>query len=293
MKKVLLTGFSGFLGSTILDFLENNNYEVVKVGRTKKADIQCDLSLDKLPYAAVDYVIHVAGKAHVMPKTDLEKEAFFKVNYIGTKNLLTGLNIEKLKTITFISTVAVYGKESGELINETAPLLGDTPYALSKIKAEETLINFGNKNKINIVVLRLPLITGKNPVGNLSGISNAIRKGYYFRIGKGDAQRSIISAMDVAKVIPDVLNLNGIYNYTDCTHPTIAQIDAVIAKKYNKKIKKLPKFLIKMIGKIGDNIPFFPFNSSKFEKLTNTLTFSNTKILSQIKFKPQNGLKDI
>tara|TARA_R110001606_G_scaffold237731_1_gene385756 strand:+ start:50 stop:931 length:882 start_codon:yes stop_codon:yes gene_type:complete len=293
MKKVLLTGFSGFLGNTILDFLEYNKYEVVKVGRNNKADIKCDLSLDKLPNVEVDYVIHVAGKAHVIPKTDIEKDEFFKVNYNGTKNLLTGLNLVKLKTIIFISTVAVYGKETGELINETAPLLGVTPYSLSKIKAEEILIKFGAKNNIKVVVLRLPLITGKNPVGNLSGLSNAIQKGYYFRIGKGDAQRSIISAKDVAKVIPELLNLNGIYNYTDCTHPTIAQIDTVIANKYNKKIKKLPKFLLELISKIGDIIRVFPFNSSKFEKLTKTLTFSNKKILQHIKFKPINGLSDI
>lgn len=293
MKKVLLTGFSGFLGNTILDFLENNKYEVVKVGRNKKADILCDLSINSFPEVEADYVIHVAGKAHVIPKTIEEKEDFFKVNYIGTKNLLTGLNLDKLKTIIFISTVAVYGKEVGELIDENTPLKGVTPYALSKTKAEETLMNFGAKNNINVVVLRLPLITGKNPVGNLQSMIKAIQKGYYFRIGKGDAQRSIISAIDVAKVIPDVLNLNGIYNYTDCTHPTIAQIDTVIGKKYNKKIKKWPKPLLKWFASIGDIIPFFPFNSIKFNKLTNTLTFSNKKILKEIKFKPNNGLKSI
>lgn len=290
---LLLTGFSGFLGSTILDFLENNKYKVLKVGRGVKADIKCDLSLDKLPNVEVDYVIHVAGKAHVIPKNDIKKGEFFKVNYIGTKNLLTGLNLEKLKTIIFISTVAVYGKDTGKLIDETSPLLGDTPYALSKIKAEKALISFGAKNNINVVVLRLPLITGLDPVGNLQSMIKAIQKGYYYRIGKGEAQRSIISAMDVAKVIPDLLSLNGTYNYTDCSHPTIAQIDTVIAKKYNKKIKKLPKSLLALVAKIGDVIPFFPFNSFKFEKLTNTLTFSNKKILSQIKFKPINGLNDI
>lgn len=293
MKKVLLTGFSGFLGSTILEFLEKNKYEVVKAGRNKKADIQFDLSNNILPQVEVDYLIHVAGKAHIVPKTNIEKEDFFNVNYIGTKNLLTGLNLDKLKTIIFISTVAVYGKETGELIDENTPLKGVTPYALSKIKAEEALTNFGAKNNINVVVLRLPLITGKNPVGNLQSMIKGIKKGYYFRIGKGDAQRSIISAIDVAKVIPDLLNLNGIYNYTDCTHPTIAQIDTVIARKYNKKIKKLPKLLLKWIAKIGDIIPFFPFNSNKFDKLTNTLTFSNKKILREIKFKPNNGLNSI
>ena len=116
-KKILLTGSSGFLGSYILKFLENENYEVVKVGRSVKSDIKIDLSLNKLSKIHVDYVIHVAGKAHVVPKTEEEKKEFFRVNYIGTNNLLYGLDTTKLQSIIFISTVAVYGKEVGELID--------------------------------------------------------------------------------------------------------------------------------------------------------------------------------
>jgi len=86
-KKILLTGSSGFLGSHILEFLKNKNYEVIKLGRSVQSDIKIDLSLNKLFKIDVDYVIHVAGKAHVIPKTEEEKKEFFKVNYIGTKNL--------------------------------------------------------------------------------------------------------------------------------------------------------------------------------------------------------------
>ena len=45
------------------------------------------------------------------------------------------------KALVFISTVAVYGCESGELITEEHPLEGETPYAKSKILAEEYLTN--------------------------------------------------------------------------------------------------------------------------------------------------------
>lgn len=292
-KKILLTGSSGFLGSYILHFLENKNYEVIKVGRSLTSDINIDLSINKLSKIDVDYVIHVAGKAHVIPKTEEEKKEFFKVNYIGTNNLLHGLDPTKLQSIIFISTVAVYGKEVGELIDEKSPLLGNTPYALSKIKAEKSIIDFGIINNIRTVVLRLPLVTGKNPSGNLSAIIKAIDKGYYFRIGKGLAKKSIIAASDVANLIPELFNLNGVYNLTDVKHPMISEIDSIIAKKFNKKIKSIPMYLIKVIAKIGDIFYFFPFNSSKFEKLTKNLTFSNKKLFNDIKYRPSKGLSDI
>ena len=292
-NKILLTGSSGFLGSYITDFLKNKNYEIIKVGRSVNSDINIDLSLNKLSKIDVDYVIHVAGKAHVIPKTKEENNKFFKVNYIGTNNLLCGLDTTKLQSIIFISTVAVYGKEVGELIDEKCPLLGNTPYALSKIQAEQSIIDFGITNNIKTVVLRLPLVSGKNPLGNLSAIIEAIDKSYYFRIGKGEAKKSIIAASDVANLIPELFNLNGVYNLTDIKHPMISEIDSIIAKKFNKRIKRIPKGLIRIIAKIGDIFSFFPFNSSRFDKLTKNLTFSNKKLFNEIKYRPSNGLSEI
>ena len=293
MKKILLTGSSGFLGSYILDFLENENYELVKVGRSEKSDIKIDLSLNRLSKIEIDYVIHVAGKAHVIPKTEEEKEEFFKTNYIGTNNLLYGLDVTKLQSIIFISTVAVYGKEIGELIDEKSPLNGNTPYALSKIQAEQSIIDFGIRYNIKTVVLRLPLVTGKKPLGNLRAIIKAIKKDYYFRIGKGDAKKSIIAASDVANLIPELFDLNGVYNLTDINHPMISEIDSIIAKKFNKRIKRIPEGLIRIVAKIGDTFSSFPFNSSKFDKLTKNLTFSNKKLFNEIKYRPSRGLCEI
>ena len=293
MKKVLLTGFSGFLGSVILKSLEHKKFQVVKLGRIDKSDIKIDLSINTFSKIEVDFVIHVAGKAHVIPKTKEQTDDFFKTNYIGTNNLLNGLSLVKLKSIIFISTVAVYGKETGELIDEETPLNGKTAYALSKIKAEQSIIDFGITNNINTVILRLPLVTGKNPLGNLSTIINAIKKGYYFRIGRGDSKKSIIAASDIANLIPELFDLNGVYNLTDIRHPMISEIDSIIATKLNKKIKKIPKFVIKFISKIGDLFSFFPINSSKFDKLTKDLTFSNKKLFDKIKYRPSSGLTEI
>lgn len=291
--KIILTGSSGFLGTHILNFLQRENYVVTKLGRDISSDIQYDLCLNNKINFEADILIHAAGKAHIIPKKEKEKDEFFKVNYLGTKNLLNSINSKKLKAIIFISTVAVYGRETGVLIEETASLMGTSPYAKSKIQAEKLLMDFGLNNNVKIIILRLPLITGNNPVGNLNNLTEMIKKGYYFRIGEGKAKRSLVSAKDVARVIPYLFNLNGIYNFTDCNHVMISQIDSIIAKRYNRKIKKLPKGLMKLIGKIGDVFPLLPFNSLMFEKLTKTLTFSSDKIFNEINYRPTNGLSDI
>ena len=73
----------------------------------------------------------------------------------------------------------------------------------------------------------------------------------------------------------------------------ISEIDSIIAKKFNKKIKSIPLCLIKFIAKIGDIFYFSPFNSSTLEKLTKDLTFDNDKIFNDIEYRPSKGLSDI
>ena len=293
MSNILLTGHSGFLGSHIKTFLRGKDYNLINLGRSKDSDIICDLGNETFQSKDIDYVIHVAGKAHSIPENQAQIDEFYKVNYEGTKNLIHSIGNLKIKTFIFISTVAVYGKETGELIDEISPLLGDTPYSLSKIKAEQALLDFSKAKDVKLVILRLPLITGEGAVGNLNSIIKAIKKGYYFRIGKGDAKRSIIAAVDVAEVMPELFEIEGTYNYTDCIHPKISEIDTVISMKYNKKVQILPFFLMKLISNLGEILPFFPFNKIRFKKLTKTLTFSNEKILNQINYKPLKGLSEI
>ena len=69
----------------------------------------------------------------------------------------------------------------------------------------------------------------------------------------------------------------------------ISEIDSITAKKFNKKIKSISVYLIKVISKIVDIFYFFPFNSSKFKNLT----FSNKKLFNDIKYRPSKGLSDI
>ncbi|KAA3640049.1 MAG: NAD-dependent epimerase/dehydratase family protein, partial [Bacteroidetes bacterium] len=184
MDNYLLTGAGGFLGSKIFEVL-SQDHNVLRLGRSFSNDIVVDLG-KQVPEMAVpiDFVVHCAGKAHVVPKNIEEAEQFFLVNEQGTINLLMGL--EGLKTlprlIIFISTVAVYGLNKGEQIDESFPLNGRTPYARSKINAEHAVKKWCKKNGVKAVILRLPLVVGKDAPGNLRTLTRAIHKGRYFSI---------------------------------------------------------------------------------------------------------------
>ena len=288
--KVLLTGATGFLGKYLLSELDAQKIQVDSVGRTADNSFQCDLVKDslELPSDAIyDMIVHNAGKAHFVPRNEAEGKVFYDVNVGGTEKLLEALMSlkNKPKCFVFVSTVAVYGLEVGENINETNPFNGNSPYAMSKIEAEKLVQDWCSESHVNCVILRLPLVVGENAPGNLGAMERAIKKGYYFRLGSGNARRSMVNAVDVAKLIPSLIDKNGIYNITDGLHRSFAEMDTFLAQKHGKTVKKIPVWMGKLIAKVGDFIPGFPLNSYRLGKLEQSLTFNDDKARQELDWK--------
>lgn len=288
---VLLTGSTGFLGKKIVE--ENKDCDFVFLNRQSEKQgektIICDLSSEQpiLPLEyCFDIVIHVAGKAHFIPRTEHEKKLFYQVNTDGTINLLKSLNTLKTKpkAFIFISTVAVYGLSQGVSITEDAPLMADDPYGHSKVLAENAVLEWGKQHNICITILRLPLVIGEQPLGNLKAIIQGIQKGYYFSIGEGKAKKSMVLATDVAKIMKVVAPIGGIYNLTDGYHPSFRELEITIALSLNKRNPFImPFWVAKWIGFVGAGIntvvgkKIVPLDNSTLKKIVSPLTFSDGK----------------
>lgn len=291
---LLFTGASGFLGSNIIQLL-NGAYNIISVGLSPQDTYLVDIATDIPTFIdAFDVVFHAAGKAHSVPKTEAEKRLFFDVNLQGTKNLCTALERSGIpKAFIFISTVAVYGCDSGENITEEHPLNGTTPYALSKIKAEKYLQGWCAMHNVKLSILRPSLIAGPNPPGNLGAMIRGIRNGKYLSIAGGKARKSVLMVQDIANFLPMLIEKGGIYNVCDSYQPSFRELEMVICKQLNKKRPiSIPYWLAKSMAVIGDCLgEKAPINSLKLRKITSSLTFSNEKAVRELKWKPMNVLE--
>ena len=293
MEKLLFTGGTGFLGKNAMPVLKER-YEVTTCGITKNDMIKANFVTDvpELP-EKYDIVLHACGKAHVVPKTEAEKKTFFDVNYTGTKHLCEAL--EKVgvpKAIVFISTVAVYGCEYGDLITEEHPLEGKTPYAKSKIMAEEYLTEWCNKNTVVLGILRPSLLAGKDAPGNLGAMVNGVRKGFYMNIAGGKVIKSILMAEDIARILPSLVEKGGTYNVCDTRQPSFGELSISVAKQLGKgKPINIPYWMAWCMAKVGDLLGSkAPINSYKLEKMTKSLTFSNEKARKELGWEPLDVL---
>lgn len=293
--KLLFTGASGFLGQNVKPLLQKM-YEVQTMGLTDADHIQVDLSKE-IPTIteSFDVVFHAAGKAHTVPNSEEEKKVFFDVNFQGTVNLCKALEQGVLpKAFVFVSTVAVYGLEYGENITEEHPLKGDTPYALSKIQAEEYLTEWCSKNGIILGIIRPSLIAGPNAPGNLGAMVHGIKTGKYLSIGNGTARKSVLMVEDIAHLVPKLVEKGGVYNVCDDSQPTFRQLETVICKQLNKKMPlAIPYFIAKSMALVGDLLGSkAPINSLKLSKITKSLTFSNEKAKKELGWQPMNVLEN-
>ena len=260
----------------------------------KGGTVQCDLrhQVPRIP-AEVQHVIHLAGRAHAVDLKKSEIEEFYQVNVQGTLNLLKGLENSRgtIQQVVYASTVAVYGLAQGENISEKEPKLGTTPYAKSKLEAEGILHKWAEKHGVKLLILRLPLIAGPNPPGNLGAMINALKRNRYLSIGEGAARRSMVMGTDVGRLCSRLKGSeDGIYNLTDGCHPSIRELEQLICNQLGRSMpRRIPRCVAKAIGSCGDFFGrYSPVNSNKIDKLLSTLTFTDSVAKRQLDWNPRS-----
>jgi GlcNAc-P-P-Und epimerase len=292
--KILLTGSTGFIGREINKVLKSN-HDMITLGR-KNCDIVTDLSVEEPKLKdSYDRVIHNAGLAHQFNTDSKEYESkMYETNFHGTTRLLNALTLSKKlpSEFIFISSVSVYGLQNGKLIDEKKQLLANDPYGKSKILAENAIIEWGIKHNVSTTILRLPLVIGENPPGNLGKMINGIRKYRYLSIGKAQAKKSMLLVYDLVNLLNREKIPAGVFNLTDGYNPSFKELERAIASKYGVLfILNLPLFFVTILAKIGDafkalKLLNFPINTLTLNKITQDLTFSDKKAADILNWKP-------
>ncbi|MBK9509095.1 MAG: NAD-dependent epimerase/dehydratase family protein [Cytophagaceae bacterium] len=146
------------------------------------------------------------------------------------------------KEFIYFSTVSVYGLEYGKNITEDFSTEPSDPYGESKLLAEGAVVAWCKKNNIRFLVLRIPLVIGRNPPGNLKKMIEGIKIGRYVSLGSGKVRKSMVLVEDLAILVSKPISHSGIYNLTDDINPTFREIENIIAKHFNRRIVSIPIF---------------------------------------------------
>jgi len=156
MKKIFITGLSGFVGRSIQDLVSETNDVELCVPKNR-LDILDPVALnDYISTQDIDYVIHLAGMSHV-PTSFQEPQRAYETNFFGTLNLLNALKQNNFTgRFLYISSGDVYGLVRPEQLplQESQPLKPRSPYSVSKVAAEMLCYQWSQTEEIDIMIAR-------------------------------------------------------------------------------------------------------------------------------------------
>ena len=213
MKRVLITGANGFIGSHLLSFFLKENYDVVGWGRHHNNNDNRIRYVDMADSEAIknelnsfmpDIVIHCAGSANVGQSVQNPKSDFMG-NVVLTHNLLFALHEVHLDhvRVVFLSSAAVYGNPKQLPICEDMPLNPLSPYAVHKVMCEDLCRFFGQNYGMEVKIARIFSAYGRGLKKQIfwDMYQKAANMGCLNMFGTGNESRDYIHIEDVVQSI--------------------------------------------------------------------------------------------
>lgn len=218
MKKVLVTGGAGFIGSNLVDALIERGDEVIIIDnlstgkkeyinpRAKffELDIR-DLEKIKPVFKGVDYVFHLAAFARVQPSID-DPITSNDINLNGTLNVLEAAREAKVKKVIYSASSSAYGEQDEMPLHEDMPAHPISPYGLQKYIGELYCRLFNEVYGLPTVSLRYFNVYGRRQA---TEGAYCLVMGIFVRqrlnneamtiVGDGEQKRDYTAVSDVAR----------------------------------------------------------------------------------------------
>ena len=275
VKNILITGGAGYIGSHVTEILLKKKKKVflidnLSTGHRKLINKQAKffklniLQKNKvkkiLNKNKIDSIIHLAANL-IIGEGQKKPKKYYKNNVLGTKKLLEACKNSMVKNFIFSSTAAIY-KEGQYKVSENSIVKPKSIYGKTKIKAENLIINFGKKNKINYGILRYFNIAGASPSGKIGLInkksdhlfknfsSEMMKKkpklliyGTDYKTKDGSCIRDFIHVSDIAEIhhlILEKINKLKISKILNCGYnkgTSVLEVAKEFKKQSSKKVK--------------------------------------------------------
>jgi UDP-glucose 4-epimerase len=258
MKKILITGGLGFIGSKIIDKLNKKKYSITIIDNKSSnvisehenyKTINLDLSdpqiLEKNFNENYDIILHLAGQSSG-PASIEDPVKDIRLNVLMTVNTILLSKKLNIKKYIFASTFAVYGDNDHEFLSEESVCNPKSVYAVSKKACEDYIKILCKEYNINYFILRMFNVYGegqdinRDNQGMVKIFLKQVKESNVINVqGSTRRFRDLIHVDDVVNAWKVVIENNNIFNKTfnvgTGKKTTIKELINSLGKSYNKE----------------------------------------------------------
>ncbi|MBI2024668.1 MAG: NAD-dependent epimerase/dehydratase family protein [Candidatus Harrisonbacteria bacterium] len=311
MKKVLITGATGFIGGALVKrLLKNKNYKIICLVRdlSKAAKLK-ELGAELVKWDMTDsqnvedamrnasIVIHLAA---VLANKHASKTEMRAVNVDGTRNILKIAKLIGAKQFIFLSSALLSWHRSIDCPNEESPVLPTTEYEKTKLEAER-LVKSASSSEFQTTVMRPGVVYGPGGIG-FSPLFKAVKTGKFFYVNNGSHIFELTFIDDLIDVILATIGNNSAYGET-----------FIISEQNPKTFREFTEQIARTIGvtppKLSIPAPVFkiawmflyplellglpiPISESTFKTLTLRRVFDTTKAKKMLNYTARISLEE-
>lgn len=219
MKRVLITGASGFIGRRLVEHVLSRGFEVVATSRNA-ADVSrapraaafsafesgdIGAGTDWRPaLGGVDAVVHTAARVHVMRDAASDSESLYRqTNAEGTRALAEQAAEAGVRRFVFLSSIKVNGErtERGRTFTARDVPAPTDAYSRSKWAAEQALARIAAASPMTCVTVRPTLVYGPGVRANFMALVRAVQKGIPLPLGSIDNRRSMVGLSNLVELL--------------------------------------------------------------------------------------------
>lgn len=276
MKKILITGMNSYIGNSLEKWLKKNpeNYIVDKIS------LRDDKWKDK-DFSIYDSIVHTVGIAHIK-ETKENHNLYYKINSDLAYSVAQKAKIQGVSQFIFLSSMSIYGKESGVITKRTIPNPKNA-YGKSKLEAEKKITSLQSDNFL-VSIVRPPMVYGENCPGNYTRLAKLAKLTPIFP--NVNNKRSMIYIDNLSEYIKNLIDKKnfGIFCPQNKEYVNTSELVYLIAKYNNRKIKLIKfrsTFLlcnhISLFNKIFGNLIYDIPEKIEFEYLNFDKTIQRTE----------------
>ena len=292
MKKVFITGTTGFVGGHLKNHLTGRGYEVIAPTRNDLGDpFSVEAWRKALEKAECETVVHLIAKTHAADAGNPSALPSYRhINVDITKALLEASKDLGVKKFIYLSSIKAVGEETpiDEPFTEESPCRPEDCYGISKKETEELVLKYSRT--IDTIILRPPMIYGPGVKGNFLKLMNAVKRGIPLPFASVRNARSLVFVGNLSDAIEHIVESHlaggSLFHIADEETPSTPELLKLMASALNVKPRVLP-FSVTLL----ETLASMAGKQETIKKITRSLIVSSSKASRNFDWKPFYSLQ--